>query len=461
MRAFTRRDFLKGSGTLVLAAAASSLLCGAGEAPSTVLGAVDGIRVHDITARLSNGFDSNYLLEVHFTLENTNASTAYFLKDHFSASVSGKNCTYAGLNKWTGSRYVQDIQLAPGEQQLISYSALVEPADYDTILQNGFRITFSHGVQAQTFAGRPLFGEYSGGFTAEPVQTLSIPSVGGLRVHSVRMTPSTNKVGPLLTYTCVLENTYDSPVQMHRNNFILHIGEERIDRSFQVLNLRVGDDYRDLTLAPGARKTFGFQCYCSDDAYRRLTKGNDPWMLTLFYGQEKLSFTGYAASSDTYSVGETQSTALPSVGGVQFSDLWLTDSYSQPDAFSQTSIYQLMLDFTMQNLTDEAVSLPIPDLHPDAGLQSKFALKFDGTTKYLYGPFRCAYDDNHQPKSLDACEVLAPHETQLTQLVIRLTESEHASLYTQSHTVELSFVHGGESLTIRFDPRTGAYYAAG
>ena len=455
MRAFTRRAFLKGSGTLVLAAAASGLLCGAGEAPSTVLGAVDGIRVHDITARLSNGFNSNYRLEVHFTLENTNASTAYFLKDNFSASVSGKSCTYAGLNKWNGSRYVQDIQLAPGEQQLISYSAWVEPADYDTILQNGFRITFSYGVQAQTFAGRPLFGEFGGGFTAEPVQTLSIPSVGGLRVHSVRVTPRSSNYGEV-TFTLRVENTNAFPVQLYWDNFVVQIGDERIDHYLNTRKVWVSGATSSSPIAAGEWQTVLLSCSLqrsSSGLYNKLTQGSAPWTLTLFYGQEKRFFTGYATSPDTYSVGETQSTALPSVGGVQFSGLWSTDSYTQQGN------YTLHLNFTMQNLTDETVSLPIPDLHPSAGLQSKLALKFDGSTKYLYGPFYCEHDEQSKPKRIDSFETLAPRETRLTEVMCSLTESEHASLYTQSHTVELSFVNGGESLTIRFDPRTGAFSA--
>ena len=466
MQAFNRRAFLKGTGTLALAAAASGLLCGAAEVPTeAVLGAVDGILVHSLSVRISNDWNENYFVEAHFMLENTNSTTAIFHIEHFSASSAGKTLYKSGLNKWNGSHYIQDIQLEPGEQQLISASFLLEHNDLDSALQDGMRFTFQHDLQSQTFVGRPLFGKYGGEFTAEPVQTLTFPTVGGLRVHSVRVTLESDSSGRhFLSFDCALENTYSDPVELRGRNFVLQIGDERIDKYLSVWNLGVNRYYRTASIvpvAPGVPQTVNIQCYCSADAYKRLTRHSDPepWKFTLLYGQERLSFTGYAASPDTYSVGETQSTALPSVGGIQLSDLSLTD-YS-----TQNKSYSLLLHFTMQNLTDAQIDLPIPALHPNDNLPNHFTLQFDGTEKYVYGPFSCEYYDDgdgqyhYWPKSLGAFEALAPHESQLAELAVSLTEREHTSLYTQNHTVALTFTCNGESLTIHLDPRTGVFYA--
>ena len=468
MQTFNRRTFLKGTGTLALAAAASGLLCGAAEVPEeAVLGAVDGILVHSLSVRISNAWNEKYLVEAHFMLENTNSTTAFFLKEHFSASSAGKALYKSGLNKWTGSHYIQDIQLEPGEQQLISAGFLLAHDDLDPALQDGMRFTFQHDLQSQAFVGRPLFGEYGGDFTAEPVQTLTVPSVGGLRVHNVRVTLESNNVGHFLSYDCKLENTYSDPVALRGRNFVMQIGDERIDKYRNVWNLSVNGNYYTTSIAPiapGVPQTVHVQCYCSTDAYKRLTRSSDPepWKLTLLYGQERLSFTGYAASPDTYSVGETQSTALPSVGGIQLSDLSLIDDFTQDERQNKTC--SLRLHFTMQNLTDAPIDLPIPDLHPQDDLPGNFALKFDGISKHVYGPFYCEYYDdsdrryNYWPKCIASFEALAPRESQLTELDVSLTEDEYASLYTQDHSVEFTVTCNGESLTIRLDPRTGVFY---
>ena len=85
MQAFNRRAFLKGTGTFALAAAASGLLCGAAEVqeetePDTALCTIGGLRVLDVSARVSKypSDDYPYRLEVYFDLENTNDFTAYF-----------------------------------------------------------------------------------------------------------------------------------------------------------------------------------------------------------------------------------------------------------------------------------------------------------------------------------------------------------------------------------------------
>ena len=280
MQIFTRRDFLKGSSTLVLAAAASGLLCGAAEVPTeAVLGAVDGILVHSLSVRISNDWNERYFVEAHFMLENTNSTTAFFVKEHFSASSAGKTLYKSGLNKWNGSHYIQDIQLEPGERQLISADFLLEHDDLDSALQDGMRFTFQHDLQSQTFVGRPLFGKYGGEFTAEPVQTLTFPTVGGLRVHSVCVTPESINGRYLLSFDCALENTYSDPVELRGRNFVMQIGDERIDKYLSVWNLGVNKYYRTASIvpvAPGIPQTVNIQCCCSADAYKRLTRHSDP-----------------------------------------------------------------------------------------------------------------------------------------------------------------------------------------
>ena len=84
MQIFTRRDFLKGSSTLVLAAAASGLLCGAAAPAETVpmTETVGGLVVHTVRAFAKDyGHIFRHLryLEIHFDLENRNDFPVYAL----------------------------------------------------------------------------------------------------------------------------------------------------------------------------------------------------------------------------------------------------------------------------------------------------------------------------------------------------------------------------------------------
>lgn len=135
MQIFTRRDFLKGSRTLVLAAAASGLLCGAAAPAEAVpmTETVGGLVVHTVRAFAKDyGHTFRHLryLEIHFDLENRNDFPVYFHQENFLVHLGNvRRDTYAyfsGLNKWNGSRYIQDVHLEPGERQTISYSCKLQ-----------------------------------------------------------------------------------------------------------------------------------------------------------------------------------------------------------------------------------------------------------------------------------------------------------------------------------------------
>lgn len=326
MQAFNRRAFLKGTGTLALAAAASGLLCGAAEVPTeaepdTALCTIGGLRVLDVSARVSKypSDDYPYRLEVYFDLENTNDFTAYFHQENYIVSVGGKRYDtydFTGLNKWNGSHYIQDIWLKPGEAATITYSCRLDKVGSKVAFQDGVQITFQYRQQRQTFVSSPL------------TETSS---------------------------ACALD-------------------------------------------------------------------------------------------------GSVQSTALPSVGGIQFSNFWCHESSTQNGS------YVFHLNFIMQNLTDTQIDLPIPALHPNDNLPNHFTLQFDGTEKYIYGPFSCEYYWL-KPESKDTFEALAPRENQLAELKVSLTKEEFDTLYNGGHTVTFTFTCGDEKLTLRGDPAIGIFEA--
>ena len=129
----SRRSFLKVSGCLMLGSAVSGLLCGAG-APAeggAAVPTVGGLRVNYVRA-FAKDYGNNFRqMEIHLNIENTNSSAAYFNQENFVPMLGnsryGGEFTFTGLNKWNGSRYVQDVQLKAGETQTISYSCKLQP----------------------------------------------------------------------------------------------------------------------------------------------------------------------------------------------------------------------------------------------------------------------------------------------------------------------------------------------
>ena len=190
MQAFNRRAFLKGTGTLALAAAASGLLCGAGDPAEggAAVPTVGGLRVNYVRA-FAKDYGNNFRqMEIHLNIANTNSSAAYFNQENLCPPARKqplrRRKNLSGLNKWNGSRYVQDVQLKAGETQTISYICKLQPEDLSAGLRAvdpaPWSLTLLYGGQRQTFTGYLLPDRYSTEYTAGPVESTVLPSVGGI-----------------------------------------------------------------------------------------------------------------------------------------------------------------------------------------------------------------------------------------------------------------------------------------
>lgn len=325
MQTFNRRTFLKGTGTLALAAAASGLLCGAAEAPAETAPAaetVGGLVVHTVRA-FAKDYGNNFRdFEIHLEIENTNDFPVYFNQENFLVHLGdtrlGINYRFSGLNKWNGSRYIQDVHLEPGECQTISYSCRLQAAD----------------------------------------------------------------------------------------------------------------------LEAGLRQT--------DPA---------PWRIALLYGQQRQTFTGYLLAdkySSDFTAGPVESTAFPTVGGVQLSALWCDDSCTQ------NGFYDLLFYFTLQNKSDVEIALPFNGLSGGDVLDN-FSMKLDGQPKEHYRLYACSHNTVFRPQEAGHLESLQAGESRFATNGIHLTKEEYDTLYTGGHTVEFTFTCNGEVLTLRGDPRIGIW----
>ena len=327
MQAFNRRAFLKGTGTLALAAAASGLLCGAAEAPAETAPAaetVGGLVVHTVRAFAKDYGNNLRLFEINLKIENTNNFPVYFNQENFLVHLGdarlGINYRFAGLNKWNGSRYTQDVHLEPGEFQTISYSCNLQAAE----------------------------------------------------------------------------------------------------------------------LEAGLRQT--------DPA---------PWRIALLYGQQRQTFTGYLLAdkySSDFTAGPVESTAFPTVGGVQFSALWCDDSRTQ------NGFYYLSFYFTLQNKSDTEIALPFLGVS-EGDVQDNFSVELDGQHKKHYRLCVYTHVNGFRPQEGGHLESLQPGESQFATNSISLTKEEYDTLYNGGHTVTFTFSCGDEKLTLRGDPRTGIFEA--
>ena len=327
MQAFNRRAFLKGTGTLALAAAASGLLCGAAEVPAEtapVAETVGGLVVHTVRA-FAKDYGNNFrLFEINLKIENTNDFPVYFNQENFLVHLGdarlGINYRFSGLNKWNGSRYIQDVHLEPGECQTISYSCHLQAAE----------------------------------------------------------------------------------------------------------------------LEAGLRQT--------DPA---------PWRIALLYGQQRQTFTGYLLAdkySSDFTSGPVESTAFPTVGGVQFSALWCDDSRTQ------NGFYYLSFYFTLQNKSDTEIALPFRGVS-EGDVQDNFSVELDGQHKKHYRLCVYTHVNGFRPQEGGHLESLQPGESQFATNSISLTKEEYDTLYNGGHTVAFTFTCGDEKLTLRGDPRTGIFEA--
>ena len=174
----------------MLGSAVSGLLCGAGDPAEggAAVPTVGGLRVNYVRA-FAKDYGNNFReMEIHLNIENTNSSAAYFNQENFvpllGNSRYGGERTFSGLNKWNGSRYVQDVQLKAGETQTISYICKLQPEDLSAGLRAvdpaPWSLTLLYGGQRQTFTGYLLPDHYSTEYTAGPVESTVLPSVGGI-----------------------------------------------------------------------------------------------------------------------------------------------------------------------------------------------------------------------------------------------------------------------------------------
>ena len=189
----SRRSFLKVSGCLMLGSAVSGLLCGAGDPAEggAAVPTVGGLRVNYVRA-FAKDYGNNFReMEIHLEIENTNDFPVYFNQENFLVHLGdmrlGINYRFSGLNKWNGSRYIQDVHLEPGECQTISYSCRLQAAELEAGLRQTdpapWRIALLYGQQRQTFTGYLLADKYSSDFTAGPVESTAFPTVGGVPQH--------------------------------------------------------------------------------------------------------------------------------------------------------------------------------------------------------------------------------------------------------------------------------------
>lgn len=327
MQAFNRRDFLKGTGTLALAAAASGLLCGAAETPAETAPAaetVGGLVVHTVRAFAKDYGNDHRSFQINLKIENTNDFPVYFNQENFLVHLGdarlGINSRFSGLNKWNGSRYTQDVHLEPRECQTITYSCRLQAAE----------------------------------------------------------------------------------------------------------------------LEAGLRQT--------DPA---------PWHIALLYGQQRQTFTGYLLTdqySSDFTAGPVESTAFPTVGGVQLSALWCDDSCTQ------NGFYDLSFYFTLQNKNDTEIALPFRGVS-EGDVQDNFSVELDGQRKKHYRLLVYTHDEAFRPQEGGHLESLLPGESKFATNSISLTKEEYDTLYNGGHTVAFTFTCGDETLTLRGDPRTGIFEA--
>ena len=329
MQAFNRRAFLKGTGTLALAAAASGLLCGAAEVPTeaepdTAFCTIGGLRVHTVRA-FAKDYGNNFrLFEINLKIENTNDFPVYFNQENFLVHLGDARLDthyrFSGLNKWNGSRYTQDVHLEPGECQTINYGCHLQAAE----------------------------------------------------------------------------------------------------------------------LEAGLRQT--------DPA---------PWHIALLYGQQRQTFTGYLLAdqySSDFTAGPVESTAFPTVGGVQLSALWCDDSCTQ------NGFYDLSFYFTLQNKSDTEIALPFRGVS-EGDVQDNFSVELDGQRKKHYRLCVYTHDNGFCPQEGGPLESLQPGESQFATNAISLTKEEYDTLYNGGHTVTFTFSCGDEKLTLRGDPAIGIFEA--
>ena len=318
MQAFNRRAFLKGTGTLALAAAASGLLCGAAEAPAETAPAaetVGGLVVHTVRA-FAKDYGNNFRdFEINLKIENTNDFPVYFNQENFLVHLGdarlGINYRFSGLNKWNGSRYTQDVHLEPGEFQTISYSCRLQAAELEAGLRQTdpvpWRIALLYGQQRQTFTGYLLADKYSSDFTAGPVESTVFPTVGGVQLSALWCDDSCTQNGSYyLSFYFTLQNKSDTEIALPfrgvsegdvQDNFSVELDGQR-KRHYRLYVcthdkiFRPQDGGHLESLQPGESQFATNGVYLTKEEYDTLYNGGHTVTFTFSCGDEKLTLRG-------------------------------------------------------------------------------------------------------------------------------------------------------------------------
>ena len=318
MQAFNRRAFLKGTGTLALAAAASGLLCGAAEAPAETAPAaetVGGLVVHTVRA-FAKDYGNNFRdFEINLKIENTNDFPVYFNQENFLVHLGdarlGINYRFSGLNKWNGSRYTQDVHLEPGEFQTISYSCRLQAAELEAGLRQTdpvpWRIALLYGQQRQTFTGYLLADKYSSDFTAGPVESTVFPTVGGVQLSALWCDDSCTQNGSYyLSFYFTLQNKSDTEIALPfrgvsegdvQDNFSVELDGQR-KRHYRLYVCTHDKIFRPQegghleSLQPGESQFATNGVYLTKEEYDTLYNGGHTVTFTFSCGDEKLTLRG-------------------------------------------------------------------------------------------------------------------------------------------------------------------------
>ena len=318
MQAFNRRAFLKGTGTLALAAAASGLLCGAAEAPAETAPAaetVGGLVVHTVRAFAKDYGNNLRLFEINLKIENTNNFPVYFNQENFLVHLGdtrlGINYRFAGLNKWNGSRYTQDVHLEPGEFQTISYSCNLQAAELEAGLRQTdpapWHIALLYGQQRQTFTGYLLADKYSSDFTAGPVESTVFPTVGGVQFSALWCDDSRTQNGfYYLSFYFTLQNKSDTEIALPfrgvsegdvQDNFSVELDGQhkkhyRLCVYTHVNGFRPQEGGHLESLQPGESQFATNSISLTKEEYDTLYNGGHTVTFTFTCGDEKLTLRG-------------------------------------------------------------------------------------------------------------------------------------------------------------------------
>lgn len=138
------------------------------------------------------------------------------------------------------------------------------------------------------------------------------------------------------------------------------LGNSRYGGEFTFTGLNKWNGFRyvqDVQLKAGETQTISYSCKLQPEDLSAGLRTVDPapWSLTLLYGGQRQTFTGYLLPdhySTEYTAGPVESTVLPAVGGIVLSGFWSSDFLTQVPSYS------LPIYFTMQNSNDTAAQLP-------------------------------------------------------------------------------------------------------